>query len=78
LELGKLHEHVAEAEDDHVVETEQLSRSIMEISDTPVDVNVLPIRDVPLHPRSTKDVLMAFSLVLERLWEEVPVCKPDA
>jgi hypothetical protein len=43
-----------------------------------VDLNVLPIRDIPSHPRSAKDVLAAFSLLLERLRGEVSVHKPDA
>jgi hypothetical protein len=60
---------VAKAEDDRVVEAEQLPRSIREISDTLVDLSVLPIRDVPSQPWSAKDVLAVFSLVLERLRE---------
>jgi hypothetical protein len=78
LELGKLHERVAKAEDDRAVEAEQLSRSIREIFDALVDLIVLPIQDVPSQPWLAKDVLVAFSLVLERLREEAPVHKPDA
>jgi hypothetical protein len=47
LELGKLHERIVGTEDDRTVEAEQLSRSIREISDTLVDLNVLLIRDIP-------------------------------
>jgi hypothetical protein len=47
LELGKLHECIAGTEDDRTVEAEQLSRSIREISDTLVDLNVLLIQDIP-------------------------------
>jgi hypothetical protein len=46
-ELGKLHECVAGTEDDRVIEGEQLSRSIREISGALVDLNVLPIQDIP-------------------------------
>jgi hypothetical protein len=46
LELGKLHERVTGTEDDRVIEAEQLSWSIREISDALVDQNVLPIRDI--------------------------------
>jgi hypothetical protein len=42
-ELGKLHERMAEVEDDHAVEAKQLSRSTMEISNALVNLNVLPI-----------------------------------
>jgi hypothetical protein len=41
--LGKLHERVAEVEDDHAVEAKQLSWSTMEISNALVDSNVLHI-----------------------------------
>jgi hypothetical protein len=69
---------VAKTEDDRAIEAEQFSRSIREISDAVVDLNVLPIRDIPSHPRSAKDVLAVFSLLLERLRGEVSVHKPDA
>jgi hypothetical protein len=42
-EFGKLCEHVAEAEDDRDIEAMQLSRSITEIFDALVDLNVLRI-----------------------------------
>jgi hypothetical protein len=42
-ELGKLHERMAEVEDDRAVEAKQLSRSTMEIPNTLVNLNVLPI-----------------------------------
>jgi hypothetical protein len=75
--LGKLCEHVAEVEDDCVIHAEQLSQSTMELSNALVDLNVLPIQDIPSQPRSVKDVMAAFGLVLERLRKEVPVCEPD-
>jgi hypothetical protein len=48
--LGKLRERFTGTKDDHGIEAEQLSRSIREISDALVDLNVLPIRDIPLWP----------------------------
>jgi hypothetical protein len=39
---------------------------------------VLPIQGIPSQPRSVKDVMAEFGLVLERLREEVPLCEPDA
>jgi hypothetical protein len=38
---------VARLEDEHAIEVEQLSWSIREISDALVDLNVLPIQDIP-------------------------------
>jgi hypothetical protein len=78
LELGKFHERVTEAEDDHAIEAEQLSRSIREISDALVNLNVLPIQDVPSQLRSVKNVLVAFSLVMLRLSDGALVRKPRA
>jgi hypothetical protein len=78
LELGKLRKRVGEVEDDHAVEAEQLSRLTKEISNALVDLNVLPIQGIPSQPRSVKDVMAGFGLVLERLCGEVPVCEPDA
>jgi hypothetical protein len=46
-ELGKHHDRIAGTEDDRAVEVEQLSRLIREISDAQVDLNVLPIQDIP-------------------------------
>jgi hypothetical protein len=77
-EMGKLCESVAEAEDDHAAEAEQLWWPIREISDALVDLNVLHIQDVPSQSWLAKDVLVAASLILERLREEVLVHKPDA
>jgi hypothetical protein len=76
--LGNLHERMAEVEDDHAVEAEQLSRSTIKISNALVDLNVLPIQGIHSQPRLVKDVMAAFGLVLERLCEEVPVREPDA
>jgi chemotaxis protein histidine kinase CheA len=76
--LGKIHEHVAEVEDDRAAEAEQLSRSTMEISNALVNMNMMPIQGIPLQPRMVKDVIAAFTLVLERLHEKAPVREPDA
>jgi hypothetical protein len=69
-EVEKLRKRVVGVEDEQAIEVEQLSWSVREISDALVDLNVLPIRDIPSQPRSAKDVLAVFILVLERLWEE--------
>jgi rubrerythrin len=46
-ELERLHERVARVEDDHIVEAEQLSRSVQDISNALVDLYVLFIQDIP-------------------------------
>jgi hypothetical protein len=76
--LGKLCKHVAEVEDDHTVEAEQLSRLTMEISNALVDLNVMPIQGIPSQQQSIKDVMAVFGLVLEWLREEVSVHEPNA
>jgi hypothetical protein len=70
MELAELHEHMADVESKRTIEAMQLSRSVMEISDVLVSLGVFPIWDIPEQPRSTQDVLMAASLVLEHLREE--------
>jgi hypothetical protein len=77
-ELGKLRKHVAEVEDDHVVEVEQLSRLTMEISNALVDLNVMPIQGISSRPRLVKDVMAAFALVSELLCEQALAHEPDA
>jgi hypothetical protein len=68
--LERLREHMAGVEDDRAVKGEQQSWSIKETSDALVDLNVLPIQDIPSQPRSAKDVLAVFGLILERLRED--------
>jgi hypothetical protein len=46
-ELERLHERMARVEDDHIVEAEQLSRSVQDISNALVDLYVLFIQDIP-------------------------------
>jgi hypothetical protein len=70
VEFEMLHKHVAGVEEDRAVKAEQLSRSVGDISDALVDLNKLPIQDIRSQPRSAKDVLTAFGLVLEWLQEE--------
>jgi hypothetical protein len=76
--LGKHCERVAEAEDNRAIKAEQLSWSISEIFDTQLDLNMHPIWDIPSQSWLAKDVMVAFNLILEWLWEEALVHKPDA
>jgi hypothetical protein len=50
----------------------------MEISNTLVDLNVMPIQGIPSQPRLVKDVMGDFALVLEPLCEKAQVGEPDA
>jgi hypothetical protein len=61
---------MARVEDDRAAGAERLSRSVRDISDALVDLNVCPIQDIPSQPRLAKDVLMAFGLVMEWPQEE--------
>jgi hypothetical protein len=70
VELEKLHERVAIVKDDRAIEAELLSWSVRGNSDALVDLNVLPIQGIPLQPRSAKDLLATFGLILEWLREE--------
>jgi hypothetical protein len=63
-ELGELRECVAGVRNSCVIEGKQLPWLTMAISDTLVDLNVLPIQGIPAQPQSTKGVLMVFGLVL--------------
>jgi hypothetical protein len=74
VKLEELRESVAGVESERVAEVMQLSWSVMEISDALVDLGMFPIRDIPVQPRSTQDVLTTASLVLERLREEHASC----
>jgi hypothetical protein len=69
-ELEKLRERVAIVKDDRAIEAELLSWSVGGNSDALVDLNVLPIQGIPLHPWSAKDPLAMFGLILEWLREE--------
>jgi hypothetical protein len=76
--LGKLSEHVAVVEDDHAAEAEQLSQLTIEISNALVILNVVPIQGIPSQPRLVKDVMVAFTQVLELLHEKAPFREPNA
>jgi hypothetical protein len=49
---------------------EQPSWSVREIFDTLVDLEMFPILDIPLQPRSAQDLLTAVGLILGHLREE--------
>jgi hypothetical protein len=76
-ELGKLHDCVAEVEDNRATKAEQLSWSTMKISNALVDLNMMPIQGIPSQPRLVKDVMAVFALVLEWLREKALVHEPD-
>jgi hypothetical protein len=70
VELEKLHAHVDKVEDEHVAEAEKLSTLVVGISNAPVDLGMLLIRDIPQLPKLVHEVLTVVGLILERLQEE--------
>jgi hypothetical protein len=46
-EQGELHTHVAEVEDEHIVEAKKLSMLVVGISNALVNLGMLPIWDIP-------------------------------
>jgi hypothetical protein len=70
VELEKLHAHVDRVEDEHVTEAEKLSTLVVGISNAPVDLGMLLIRDIPQLPKLVHEVLTVVGLILERLQEE--------
>jgi hypothetical protein len=68
---------VAEVRASRAIEGKQLSRLTMAISDTLVDLNVLPIQGIPAQPQSAKGIRTAFGLILERLREVAPARSAD-
>jgi hypothetical protein len=68
--MEELHKRLAEVEGERVIEAVKLSQLVREISDALVNLGVIPIWDIPQHPKLAQDVLTAVGLVLERLREE--------
>jgi hypothetical protein len=52
---------------EHAAKGGRLSQLLMRISNALVDLDMLPIQDVPQFPKSARDVLMVAGLILERL-----------
>jgi hypothetical protein len=48
----------------------KLSKLVMEVSNTLVDLGMMPIRDIPQLPNMAQEVLAVADLILERLREE--------
>jgi hypothetical protein len=55
---------------DFSAELEELHEHVARVESERTISHVLPIRDIPEHPKSARDVLMATGLSLEHLWEE--------
>jgi hypothetical protein len=56
-------------ESEHAAKAEQQSWLVVEISSTLAGLGMLPIQNTPQLSKSVQDVLMAASLLLERLQE---------
>jgi hypothetical protein len=70
VELQELHTRVADVEDECTIEARELSQLVMEISNTLVDLWMVPIRDIPQLPKMAQEVLAVASLILECPREE--------
>jgi hypothetical protein len=68
--LEELRLRMAEIKDERATEVVILSRLVMEICDTLINLRVLPIRDVPQLPKLAQEVLVPAGLILEHLREE--------
>jgi hypothetical protein len=70
VELEELSVCVVGVEDKRAVEAEKLSKLVVDISNSLVDLGTLPIRDIPQLSKMAQEVLVAVRLILERLREE--------
>jgi hypothetical protein len=69
VELEEVRACVVGIDDEHVIEAGELLWFVMEISNALVDLGMLPIWDIPQLSKTTKEVLVAPSLILECLRE---------
>jgi hypothetical protein len=69
VELEGIHARVDGIGVERAAEAGQLSQLVMEISNAPADLGMLPIQDIPQLSRSVQEVLTMASLLLERLRE---------
>jgi hypothetical protein len=58
---------VAGVKDERAIETKKLLMLVMGISNTLVDLRMLPIRDIPRLMKTAQEVLAAAGLILECL-----------
>jgi hypothetical protein len=63
-ELEETHVHVDEINGEHAVEAERLSQLVVGISNTLVNLGMLPIQDIPQLPKSVREVLTTAGLIL--------------
>jgi hypothetical protein len=69
-ELEKLRTLMDGVEDECVTKVGKLSTLVVSISNALVNLEMLPIRDIPQLPKSVQEVLAIVSLILEHLQEE--------
>jgi hypothetical protein len=67
VEIEGRHAHMDVVEGERTTKTGQLSRLVMGIPNTLVDLGMLPIWDIPYLPKSSQEVLAMTGLILERL-----------
>jgi hypothetical protein len=68
-ELDRLCVHVDRVEVERATEARKLSQFVMEISNTLVDLGMLPVHNIPQLPTTAQEVLAAAGLILEHLQE---------
>jgi hypothetical protein len=66
-EPEQLHARVAKVEDERATGVGKVLTLVVRISNALVDLGTLPIRDIPQLPKTTREVLAAVGLILERL-----------
>jgi hypothetical protein len=69
-ELDKLHVCMVRVEVECTTEAGKLSKLFMKMSNVLVDLGTQPIRDIPQLLKTTQEVLVATSLIMEHLREE--------
>jgi hypothetical protein len=72
MELEELHACVAGVKDERAIEAGKLSKLVVEISNSLVDLLTLPVRDIPQLPKSAQVVLAAADLILSTCERNMP------
>jgi hypothetical protein len=66
MELDKAPSRVDRIDCEHVAEVKQLSQQVVWISSILVDLGLLPVHDIPQHPKSARRVLPVVDLILKQ------------
>jgi hypothetical protein len=72
MELEELHACVAGVKDERAIKAGKLSKLVVEISNSLVDLLMLPVRDIPQLSKSAQVVLAAADLILSACKRSMP------